>query len=127
MCAGPLTAATTVAGRIGLVDLDQPPELVLPHLEQLRVFSGYAGWNSGQLEAEIYGESWPVLDLLNDDPLNDEPQPPWPEGPPRPPRGPGGRGESGVLTRLHARPAAMRSPSVVRMRAARLPRCDPSV
>ncbi|GMA18607.1 YqgE/AlgH family protein [Arsenicicoccus piscis] len=49
-------------GSVGLVDLDTPPVLVLPHLAGLRVFAGYAGWSAGQLESEVVEGSWYVVD-----------------------------------------------------------------
>ena len=62
-----------VHGGIGLVDLDTPPELVAGEVTSMRVFAGYAGWGSGQLEAEIDEGSWFVVpvdpvDLSDDDP-----------------------------------------------------------
>src|SRR3954469_9046686 len=35
--------------RVGLIDLDVPPELLAPEVTRLRVFAGYAGWGVGQL------------------------------------------------------------------------------
>lgn len=47
--------------RIGLVDLDAPPEVLAADITSLRVFAGYAGWGSGQLQAEIEEGAWYVL------------------------------------------------------------------
>jgi putative transcriptional regulator len=44
-----------------LLDLDTDPDDVLPRLEGLRVFAGYAGWAPEQLEDEIDEGSWFVL------------------------------------------------------------------
>ncbi len=52
---------------IGIIDLDAPPELVVPALEGLRVFAGYAGWGGGQLETEVAADSWYVLPSQHDD------------------------------------------------------------
>jgi len=47
---------------IGLVDLDSPAELIAGEIASMRVFAGYAGWGSEQLEAEIGEGSWFVVD-----------------------------------------------------------------
>lgn len=52
---------SAVMSRIGLVDLDAPPELLEGGIESLRVFAGYAGWGPGQVKAEIEEGAWYVL------------------------------------------------------------------
>lgn len=47
--------------RIGLVDLDAPPEILAAEVRQLRVFAGYSGWATGQLEGEIEQGAWYVV------------------------------------------------------------------
>jgi putative transcriptional regulator len=65
-------------GDIGLVDLvDARPEDVAPALVGIRIFSGYSGWGSGQLEEEIAEGSWYVVDAVSTDLLHPDPQTLW--------------------------------------------------
>jgi putative transcriptional regulator len=50
-----------VAGRIGLVDLDVPPEVLAAEVTRLRIFAGYSGWSAGQLEDELAEGAWYVV------------------------------------------------------------------
>lgn len=58
----PEAATKQVLGAVGMVDLDDPPEL-----HRLRVFAGYAGWGPGQLDAELEAEAWIVEPARPDD------------------------------------------------------------
>ena len=51
-----------VAGPFGLVDLDLDPDEWLTTLDAIRIYAGYAGWASGQLEDELDQGSWYVVD-----------------------------------------------------------------
>lgn len=50
-----------LVGRLGLVDLDTPPEELAAEVSRLRVFAGYAGWGAGQLEDELEAGAWYVV------------------------------------------------------------------
>lgn len=59
-----------VNGPVGLIDLDSDPSELAPRLRGLRVFAGYSGWNSGQLDGEISRGDWILVPALPDDVLN---------------------------------------------------------
>jgi putative transcriptional regulator len=61
-----MTATKLIVGSVGMVDLDDPPEL-----QRLRVYVGYAGWGEGQLEGELEQEAWIVEDAHPDDPFRE--------------------------------------------------------
>lgn len=63
--------------RIGLVDLEAPPQVLAAEITSLRVFAGYAGWGSGQLEAEIAEGAWYVLPGEPADPFMADPARLW--------------------------------------------------
>ena len=56
-----------VVGRLGLLDLDTPVELVADVVARLRIFAGYAGWGADQLQHEIAEGSWYVVPAEADD------------------------------------------------------------
>lgn len=64
-------------GGIGLVDLDAPPQVVMPEVAALRIFAGYCGWSAGQLEQEIRDGGWFVLDCEAADPFSTDPDTLW--------------------------------------------------
>lgn len=46
---------------MGVVDLDTPLELLDGSLSGLRIFAGYSGWSSGQVQREIAQGDWYVV------------------------------------------------------------------
>ena len=65
------------ASRVGLIDLDTPPQLVAGGIISFRVFAGYAGWGPGQLRSEIDQGAWYVLPAEPADAFNPEPEQLW--------------------------------------------------
>ena len=53
--------STLLRSRIGLLDLDTPPNVLAPAIRSLRVYAGYAGWSPGQLKQEIDEGAWHVV------------------------------------------------------------------
>jgi putative transcriptional regulator len=66
----------TVAGLVS-VDLDREPDAISAAIAGLRVFSGYAGWSAGQLEAEIERGGWILADPVAGELLTDDPDTLW--------------------------------------------------
>jgi putative transcriptional regulator len=64
--------------RIGLVDLEAPPQVLAAEISSLRVFAGYAGWGTGQLQDEIDEGAWYVLPGDPADPFMADPERLWP-------------------------------------------------
>lgn len=70
-------ASTLPGPGLATVDLEGEPGDVAAALSRLRVFAGYAGWSTGQLESEIAEGAWWVVDALPDDPFPGEPELLW--------------------------------------------------
>ena len=68
---------TPVTDEIGLLDLDSEPADLWGELQELRVFSGYAGWSTEQLEGELDQQAWFVVDAERDDPFSADPGDLW--------------------------------------------------
>ncbi|SHK91066.1 YqgE/AlgH family protein [Actinacidiphila paucisporea] len=66
-----------VHGAIGLVDLEAPPELLAAELGSLRIFAGYSGWGPGQLEREVAGGAWYVVESEPGDVSAPDPEGLW--------------------------------------------------
>ncbi|MFV2101830.1 YqgE/AlgH family protein [Micromonospora sp. LOL_024] len=67
-----------VSGAVGTLDLSVDPQRMRDNVQSIRVFAGYAGWGTGQLEQEIEGGSWFVLDALPGDAFVERPDDLWP-------------------------------------------------
>ena len=72
----PDDAAVPLFGSLGFPSLDEPDEVV-PMTTRRRVFAGYAGWGSGQLEDELSREDWIVEPALPDDAFTETPEELW--------------------------------------------------
>ena len=55
-----------LVGTLGTVDLGRSPGEIPVALESVRVFVGYAGWGPTQLEVELAGHDWLVVDAHPD-------------------------------------------------------------
>ncbi len=66
-------------GSVGMVDLDRVDDLRTSGVEEFCIFSGYAGWDGGQLQGELLGESWFVVDALPGDAFSSDPSRLWHE------------------------------------------------
>ena len=66
-----------IVGRLGVIDLDTPVELVDGSLAGMRVFAGYAGWGAQQLEGEIAGGDWYVVPSEESDAFRQDPSGLW--------------------------------------------------
>jgi putative transcriptional regulator len=66
-----------LVARIGTVDLGRAPADVVPQMEAIRVFAGYAAWGAGQLDGELALNGWYVVDTDPADLLTDEPDGLW--------------------------------------------------
>ncbi|PKQ30937.1 MAG: hypothetical protein CVT62_10740 [Actinobacteria bacterium HGW-Actinobacteria-2] len=66
-----------VTGRLGLLNLEIPPQESSWAFTRLRVFAGYAGWDPGQLEEELEFGMWHVVPALPDDPFDPVPETLW--------------------------------------------------
>ncbi len=73
----PIENLTPINGAIASTDLSADPALVAAHVDNVRVFRGYAGWGAGQLDLEIEQGAWLVLDAEIDDVFSDRPDELW--------------------------------------------------
>ncbi|MDP9070732.1 MAG: YqgE/AlgH family protein [Actinomycetota bacterium] len=66
-----------VLDHVGTLDLATQLEGVGEGIEEIRLFSSYAGWQGGQLEAEIGAGAWFVVDADPGDALSPAPESLW--------------------------------------------------
>ncbi|TCP57419.1 putative transcriptional regulator [Tamaricihabitans halophyticus] len=59
----------SVHGPVALIDLDADPDLLASRVRGIRVFAGYAGWDTGQLARELDRGDWLVVPALPGDVL----------------------------------------------------------
>lgn len=62
---------------VGTVDLSSDPSDLADAIVGVRLFSGYAGWDSTQLESEIDEGSWYVVPAEAPDPISADPEGLW--------------------------------------------------
>jgi putative transcriptional regulator len=72
----PADAAQKVVGAMSMIDLGETPETEQV-IGDVRVFSGYSGWDAGQLEAEIEEGAWFIIPAVADDVTTPEPEGLW--------------------------------------------------
>jgi len=72
----PEDAAVPLFGSLGFPSLETPEEVV-PQTTRRRIFAGYAGWGSGQLEDELAREDWILEQAQNDDAFTEAPGELW--------------------------------------------------
>lgn len=66
-------------GALALVDPEALVEGQVEGIDALRLYTGYAGWGPGQLEAELAAGAWHVVEARPDDVLCAEPAELWRE------------------------------------------------
>ncbi len=74
--ADPELADILVFGSVGFLVGDVSPD-IRPRVLSARVFAGYAGWGSGQLEAEMEVDSWILEPARVEDVFTDAPDLLW--------------------------------------------------
>jgi putative transcriptional regulator len=73
----PAPIGLLVVGRIGFPAPETDIEQLTDATERRRVFAGYAGWTSGQLEAELDQGDWIVHPAQPEDVFTDVPEELW--------------------------------------------------
>jgi putative transcriptional regulator len=73
----PEAAAWIVVADVGFVAADADPDELDRAIRRGRVYAGYSGWASGQLEAELEADSWIVEPPMPDELFPDDPEALW--------------------------------------------------
>ncbi len=73
----PSSAFEQVLGPVGVLDLTRDPDELSTAIGAVRVFAGYAGWGSEQLEDEIGEGAWYVVAAEPGDAFTDDPEHLW--------------------------------------------------
>ena len=68
-------AAAPIMDGLGFMPADAEPDEL--SIRRMRLFMGYSGWGTGQLEAELEELSWIVIDAEADDAFADDPDELW--------------------------------------------------
>ncbi|MFN2463059.1 MAG: YqgE/AlgH family protein [Candidatus Dormibacteria bacterium] len=66
-----------LTGTVGTLDVSGEPSEVGGPIEEIRLFAGYAGWEAGQLEGEISGGGWFVVEARTLDAFSSDPDGLW--------------------------------------------------
>jgi len=73
----PLDGDGAICGSIASLEFDDDPDRLQASVSRARVFAGYAGWDSGQLEGEIEEEAWFTEEALPGDVFSSDPEHLW--------------------------------------------------
>jgi putative transcriptional regulator len=68
-------AAAPIMDGLGFMAAEAQPEDLA--VRRLRLFAGYSGWGTGQLESELEESSWIVVEAQTDDAFADDPEELW--------------------------------------------------
>lgn len=71
------TEFSPVLGPIGVLDISLDPGELETTVDEVRLFTGYSGWGAGQLDHELAGGAWFVIDADPADPLTPAPEGLW--------------------------------------------------
>jgi len=66
-----------ICGSIASLEYDDDLDRLHASVSRARVFAGYAGWGTGQLEGEIEEEAWFIEPALPDDVFSEDPERLW--------------------------------------------------